>query len=165
MEGTNLDSVRAIIWERDHEQIAIEMYERQAGLSVTKTGLWLHKNGCLGAPPGGLIGTDAIIEVKCPHSLKDKDLSSTDLVLPKNFYLGKNQDGIFLKEKSKEMDQVQGQLYFTNKLSLPFYFLDNISTMNVFAQNFLKNNNKKIRAMYALSQQTTRLRKYQQQSI
>lgn len=67
----NIDGVKAVQWGRDHEKQAIKEFEEATQYKVVPTGVWLHKSGLLGASPDGLIiEENAIIEVKCPFSMR-----------------------------------------------------------------------------------------------
>ncbi|XP_026283200.2 uncharacterized protein LOC113209746 [Frankliniella occidentalis] len=63
-------SVHALNWGNDNEGPAAKMFERKSGLQVVETGLWLHSSGKIGASPDGLIGSNAILEVKCPYKIR-----------------------------------------------------------------------------------------------
>ncbi|KAM7293610.1 hypothetical protein ISCGN_023218 [Ixodes scapularis] len=67
----NLSTNCAVIWGQVHEEEALLKYEQQKGLTTTKSGLWLHESGVLGGSPDGLIGTDGLVEVKCPWTWRD----------------------------------------------------------------------------------------------
>ena len=67
----NLENSKAISWGLVHEDEAIKQYKRESGRDVYAVGLWLSECGMLGCSPDGLIGSDGVIEVKCPFSLKD----------------------------------------------------------------------------------------------
>lgn len=54
-----------IVWGKEHESEAIEFFERQTGLVVERCGFFTYTDYA-GGSPDGLIGNDAIIEVKCP---------------------------------------------------------------------------------------------------
>lgn len=62
----NLAGVKSIQWGVNHEEVAIKLFEEATQKKVLSTGLWRHPSGALGASPDGLVGDDAIIEVKCP---------------------------------------------------------------------------------------------------
>lgn len=50
-----------------HEDDAVDLYEQQTGVSVKYTGQHVHKDhDWLAASPDGLVGSDGLIEVKCP---------------------------------------------------------------------------------------------------
>lgn len=53
----------------DLEPVARGAYEAKMGLMVEETGLVIHpKIKDLGASPDGLVGSDGLIEIKCPNS-------------------------------------------------------------------------------------------------
>lgn len=56
-----------IIWGREHEAEAREIYKARTFQEVTQVGLVLHPtNDRIAASPDGLVGTDGLIEIKCP---------------------------------------------------------------------------------------------------
>ncbi len=55
-----------------NEDGAIYDFELKTGLSVEKCGFYTYGNK-YGASPDGLVGDDAILEVKCPFGLRDKE--------------------------------------------------------------------------------------------
>ncbi len=58
---------RAATWGLQNELRAIAAYEVMSGCLVEPTGFWVHPHfPWLGASPDGLIGTDGMVEVKCP---------------------------------------------------------------------------------------------------
>jgi putative phage-type endonuclease len=55
----------------DHEETAISDYEVDTGNTVTECGFIVHHEfDWLGASPDGFIGTDGLIEIKCPYHAK-----------------------------------------------------------------------------------------------
>ena len=66
-----LENNKTISWGLVHEDEAIKQYKRESGRDVYAVGLWLSECGMLGCSPDGLIGSDGVIEVKCPFSLKE----------------------------------------------------------------------------------------------
>lgn len=57
----------AMQWGIDHEDEARERYEVETGELVDLVGFIKHPNvNWLGASPDGLVGTDGLIEIKCP---------------------------------------------------------------------------------------------------
>lgn len=57
-------------WGEFHEPGAIHDFTLETGLAVKPCGFFPHAEW-LGASPDGLVGDDALIEVKCPFSLRD----------------------------------------------------------------------------------------------
>ena len=56
------------------EDYAVADFEMETGLSVEETGFHISdKYDWLGASPDGLIGDDAVSEVKCPYGKRDSD--------------------------------------------------------------------------------------------
>ncbi|KAG0437439.1 hypothetical protein HPB47_017449 [Ixodes persulcatus] len=64
-------SLSAIIWGQVHEADALKEYEGETGSTVTKSVLWLHQSGVLGGSPYGLLGTDGLVEAKCPWTWRE----------------------------------------------------------------------------------------------
>ncbi|KAJ8950768.1 hypothetical protein NQ318_011261 [Aromia moschata] len=83
--------------------------------SVIKCGLYIHQDyPFLAATPDGLIGDDAIIEVKCPY--KAKDLTPEDAFEQKQIQFASLEGGVLtLKRTDKYYYQVQGQLFVTGR--------------------------------------------------
>ena len=51
-----------------HEDDAIDLYEQQTGQGILYTGQHIHpEHDWLAASPDGLVGSDGLIEVKCPY--------------------------------------------------------------------------------------------------
>ena len=44
-------------------------------MQVHESGLWLSQSGLLGASPDGLVGSSAVLEVKCPHGAREMTIS------------------------------------------------------------------------------------------
>jgi putative phage-type endonuclease len=57
-------------WGEFHESEAVMAFIEETGLNVQNCGFFPHLDW-LGASPDGLVGDDAIIEIKCPFSLRD----------------------------------------------------------------------------------------------
>lgn len=62
----------ATSWGQQNEDGAIYDFELKTGLSVEKCGFYTYGER-YGASPDGLINDDAILEVKCPFGLRDKE--------------------------------------------------------------------------------------------
>jgi len=63
-------SNEAMQWGNDHEDEACKLYTAMyaGSAEVTETGFWTK--GDMGASPDRLVGTDGLLEVKCPYSLR-----------------------------------------------------------------------------------------------
>jgi len=56
------------------ESFAQADFEMETGLNVTETGFHIHSElEWLGASPDGLIGDDAVLEIKCPYGKRDSN--------------------------------------------------------------------------------------------
>ena len=64
----------AVDYGTNFESIAQGDFELESGLDVIETGFHIHpEHEWLGASPDGLIGDDAILEIKCPYGKRDSD--------------------------------------------------------------------------------------------
>lgn len=81
------------------------------------TGLWLHPTGKLGASPDGLVGDDAIVEVKCPYSLRKEPSLASSIHKMKNYILKYEESTSewLINENHEYYHQIQGQLYLTGR--------------------------------------------------
>ena len=113
----SLDHIPAIKWGIEHEAQAIDEYVKRTGLIVKPTGIWMFKNGIMGASPDGLIFSlpnqsraEGIIEVKCPYSMRDVYVRNP-LDWPKHLkYLDNDAE---LKQGHDYYHQIQGTMYAT----------------------------------------------------
>ncbi|KAK5648353.1 hypothetical protein RI129_003245 [Pyrocoelia pectoralis] len=116
MEGYDINSVKAVQWGREHEAEAIEVFKTATGLEVMESGLWLDTCGFLGASPDGLVGDDALLEVKCPYKLRngnlDEFLQTTD-----SYVISQNPDTkeMSINKHHSYYHQIQGQLWITGR--------------------------------------------------
>jgi len=100
-----------------HEKVAIAALSKERNLLVEKTGVWLDHCGFLGASPDGLAGTDTVVEVKCPYSVRFID-PKTSLSDPANFkkWCLFFFDGTWRVDINHEYyHQIKAQMYFTNR--------------------------------------------------
>lgn len=56
-------------WGTDKEE-GIKAFKMATGMDVQESGLWVTGSGILGASPDGLVGTTALVEVKCPYGAR-----------------------------------------------------------------------------------------------
>lgn len=71
LTGTKADSFTnaAMQWGTDNEPIARALFEVSSGIDVEQVGFVLHHEiKMTGASPDGLIGSDGLIEIKCPNT-------------------------------------------------------------------------------------------------
>lgn len=76
--------------------------------------------GFLGASPDGFVGSDAIIEVKCPFKYREAQHLRDVLDKTYFFYFNENSELVVNKEHIY-YHQIQGQLYLTDKNVCHFY--------------------------------------------
>lgn len=71
--GEKQDPNRHMQWGIQFEGSARCDFENETGLLVTETGFWVHPDlPWLGCSPDGLIGKDALCEIKCPTEAEPK---------------------------------------------------------------------------------------------
>lgn len=76
LDGYDLQKVLAVQWGKDNEQTALEQFCEVTGLQVSPTGMWIDGSGILAASPDGLIGEDAVLEIKCPYKYRTESLKA-----------------------------------------------------------------------------------------
>ena len=116
----------AVLWGRDHEQIAIDAYLLQVRrnhppLTIVRNGFIINEHyPHLGATPDGLVYCPhckpyhGIIEVKCPYSLRD--LHPLEAAKHSNFFCELDcHGGLKLKRSHAYYFQVQGQLAISKR--------------------------------------------------
>lgn len=58
-------------WGIEHEEEARQTYAAQEGVEVDKAGFYTHpKYDWIGASPDGFVGSDGLLEIKCPYTKK-----------------------------------------------------------------------------------------------
>lgn len=95
------------------ESTALQVFQKHTQQTVQPTGLWLHHTGVLGASPDGLIPElNAIVEVKCPYSVRDKTIA--EACKTKNFCLCTDEHGtVSIRDGHPYIDQIQGQMHIS----------------------------------------------------
>jgi len=104
-----------------YEPMAREEFEIKYNLKVLPAGLFVDAEyNFLAGSPDGLVGDNDIVEIKCPHSIKDMT-PKEGLLANKIKFLINDQDGnMQLKKNDNYYYQVQGQLRVANKSSCYF---------------------------------------------
>ena len=114
MSEYDLSRVKAVAWGINNEAEAIAKFTSISGLEVKETGIWLEESGLLGASPDGLVGQDAVLEVKCPYSLREEMIKEG--LAKKSFCLDYDDNlGFSLKRNHAYWHQVQGQMHLTGR--------------------------------------------------
>lgn len=110
-----LDKIKVVMWGKGHEKVALQRLTSEYGIKVSPTGIWLHECGFLGATRDGLVGDNAIVEVKCPYSFRNDDL--IDVLSEKSDYVVKFDRGDCVVNKNHPYyHQIQGQLHLTKRV-------------------------------------------------
>ncbi|GFW54726.1 yqaJ domain-containing protein [Trichonephila clavipes] len=107
------------IWFGKRRNIARKSYSSKHLTDVKECGSFVDpENPCLCASPDGLIGSDGLIEIKCPYTQPK--------ILRNSVYLIKNtvhEDGsIHLPSIHKSYYQIQGQLNIANRKWCDLFF-------------------------------------------
>ncbi|KAK5639647.1 hypothetical protein RI129_012139 [Pyrocoelia pectoralis] len=98
-----------------NENRAIAQFQEISGLKVRSCGLFVDpKYPFLAASPDGLVGDDAIVEVKCPYNSRmstPKEATENNIT---KFLMIDSSGDLQLKNNDNFMHQVQGQLNISN---------------------------------------------------
>ena len=81
-------STMAMVWGNDHEAEARELYELITNQTVEEIG-FVEDGDDAGGSPDGLVGTDGMIEIKCPYNSThhlQHGLIETDQDVPDAYY-------------------------------------------------------------------------------
>lgn len=80
--GYDLSGVQAINWCMFNEAEGKKAFTKATGLTVTDFSLWLTSSGILGVSPDGLVGENAIIQIKCRYTQRNMAIEES-----KKFYI------------------------------------------------------------------------------
>ena len=113
----DLSKVTAIDWGSKHEKTALEELGQRLGSDVKKCGLFINKEfPQFACSPDGVF-QDYLIEIKCPHSLKDTTATNISSLTPsqrKTFFLIESGDNsVELDKRHYYYSQIQWQLFVT----------------------------------------------------
>lgn len=124
---TDLSKMKQVAHGSFYEENAIKKLENLLDISVAKCGLFIDSEySFLGATPDGIVGSNAIVEVKCPYSIYEKDIEQSILNgtfnawsrsrKPRNCTAAAYVPTITgINKKHKWYYQVQGQLHIAQK--------------------------------------------------
>ena len=65
LEEYNIGGVKAVMWGKNNEAVAIQAFKSKTKLDVEPTGSWLDRTSLLSASADGLVGTDGVLKVNC----------------------------------------------------------------------------------------------------
>lgn len=144
-------SNKATVHGQIYEKVAIKQFEDnylKNKFAVQKCGLFIMlQHPYIGSSPDGLLGKNAVVEVKCPYS--SKDVVADEKTVPYLYRNSKNE--LALKENHQYYFQVQGQMMVTNR-SLCFflvYTFKSLVIINVYRDNnFIQDMLKKLNKFY-----------------
>ena len=91
--------------------MAVAKFEDITGKKTEQCGMFIHpERAYLSASPDRLLGDYAILEVKCPHSAKAKEIMPTTVP-----YLNVQGGDLYLNRDHAYYSQIQGQLMCTDR--------------------------------------------------
>jgi hypothetical protein len=101
----------------DYEGEARDFYVATTGVHVEECGIFVDKDGMLGASPDGLIEEDGLLEIKCPYTPYTNKCKSITEAIGKKWitYLDNSENEIKLKLNSQYYLQIIGQLGITGR--------------------------------------------------
>lgn len=116
--------VNAAQWGQDHEADAKKKFTEKTGLKVEETGIWIHETGLWASSPDGLVGNDAVLEIKCPFQFRAAKSFKECLMNEEEFfntapskryalYYDEDLDKFILWDDHNYYHQVQGELWCT----------------------------------------------------
>ena len=102
----------ALAHGRKYESVAVQKFEQEYQVKTTECGLFVSVvNPFLAATPDRVLDENTILEVKCPYSARDRDVTPASVP-----YLKHSDDGaLYLDPQHSYYYQVQGQLYYSNR--------------------------------------------------
>jgi hypothetical protein len=112
--GVDLGHIRAIKWGQDHEDDARKQYKAATKSKVEECGLFVSKkNPIFAVSPDGIIPfSKCLLEIKCPFSLKECDVTEMTSVPSSQFFTFDNGK-LSLKQNHAYYFQVQLGMYVT----------------------------------------------------
>ena len=131
-----------------YESVAVDQFERTHKKSTKKSGLVVSESHpYLAASPDRLLGSDTVIEVKCPYTARDKVINA--ITVP---WLKADGENLQLDTNHNYYFQIQGQLYCTErtKCILVVYTLKDMKCIPVVRnQSFIDSMIDKLSAFYS----------------
>ena len=107
--------VASVRYGRENESIALNQLANQENIVIDKCGLFLdNDHSYLGASPDGVVGSDILIEIKCPSSASG--IPCDEAIKKKKITFWKYQNDTFIVQKTHNCYyQIQGQLHIANR--------------------------------------------------
>jgi hypothetical protein len=128
---------KALAHGKKFEKIAISKFEELCDRKVADCGLFISaSHPMLAASPDGIISDDILVEVKCPFSARNQEITETTVP-----FLERSPTGYQLKKQHNYYYQIQGQLYCANRkfCKLIVYTFKGLEIVDVeFDDNFVK---------------------------
>lgn len=122
-----------------HEPGGTVEYTMETGNAVEECGFFEYKDW-LGASPDGLIGTNKVLEIKCPYGQRNKNPPQFKTLMEQMHYYAQTQIEMFCSER-EELDFFQWSPYGTSleehKISKK-WLDENIPELKRFHKLFLK---------------------------
>ena len=112
----DLSGVKAVQWGVNNDQEALKAFPVLTRKTVQEAGIWLDVSGILGASPAGIVVHETVLEPKCPYTERNQTIEEAIATSP-TFCLEKAEDGngYILQKDHVYWDQVQGEMFFTQR--------------------------------------------------
>lgn len=123
---TNISNLKQVAHGSFYEKNAIKKLEQQENITIHESGLFIDEEfSFLGSTPDGLVGEDAIVEVKCPYSIFEKNIEEAILTGKLTMWSKERKSAkkgpnfvpkiTGVNHRHKWYFQVQGQLHITKR--------------------------------------------------
>jgi hypothetical protein len=119
----------AILHGKCYESLALQVFQEKSKFSAQKCGIFVSKTyPYLAASPDAVIDDNTLVEVKCPYTAKNKEISEESVP-----YLLNVNDALELDQSHDYYYQIQGQLFCLGRKEciLVVYTLKDMKTINV----------------------------------
>ncbi|KAK9685425.1 YqaJ-like viral recombinase domain [Popillia japonica] len=144
--ATNIESA-AVKFGCEREKMALQKFATEYDISIAPAGLFVDTDyGYIGVSPDGLVGEDALVEVKCSYKLfRSGGTLLEAAIVDRTFCLHVNSEGqLQLKRHHDYYYQIQGQLNVTKRKICYFviYISDDVPLYveKIFRDSTLWNN-------------------------
>lgn len=137
----------AILHGKCYESVALQEFQEKSGIQTKKCGIFVPKSHpYLAASPDAVIDDNRLVEIKCPYSAKNKEISEETVP-----YLNYVNDTLELGNSHDYYYQVQGQLFCSGRKECTFivYTLKDIKTVTIHRdEHFIENMLKKLKEFF-----------------
>ena len=128
----------AMEYGKKSEKIAIAAYqisEKHSIGYVQPSGFWIEPTtGLIGASPDGMVGSDGLVEIKCPYALylARKPATEWETVSPASCSFNLNDSGSYeMKKTHDHYYQVVTQLYVTGRIWCDYFVWSEFGSVKI----------------------------------